>query len=121
MRTIVIALILPFMFVPRSEAEAQRRYKVYKADEFGNRSVFSKPEAIIEQDPLSGNWEVYDSTPLGFPDTVRGPSYIIENDSLFSIRDNDRSFDGHDDENRYRHHHHDEEHCDGDDRVEEAE
>jgi hypothetical protein len=92
-------------------SEAQRRYKVYKTDSFGNKGILSEPEAFIEQNPLSGDWEVYRSTPLGFPDTLHGPTYIIENDSLFSLSRRHRDPDFKEEQEHHHHHHHDETEC----------
>ena len=117
MRIVGSLSLMALMITVPSASEAQRRYNVYKTDGFGNKGVFSKPEAIIEENSLTGDWEVYERSPSGFPDITRGPSYIIERDPLSSARDNDHEDDHHhhyhqEDDTFRRHHHHDGEECD---------
>jgi hypothetical protein len=94
--------------------EAQRRYTVYKTNEFGHKSALSQPEAIIEEDPLSGDLKVYEPGTFGLPDKVKGPTYIIENDSIVPLNpslerlpdlgDTLHSHRDHDDDCRHDHH-----------------
>jgi hypothetical protein len=97
--------------------EAQRRYTVYKTNEFGHKSVLSQPEAFIEEDPLSGDLKVYEPGLLGLPDTVKGPTYIIENDSIVPFNQNlpsleqlphlgDTLHSNRDHDHHHDHHHH---------------
>lgn len=95
--------------------EAQRRYTVYKTNEFGHKSALSQPEAFIEEDPLSGDLKVYEPGVLGLPDKVKGPTYIIENDSIVPFSQNLPSpgelpclgDTGHSHRDHDHHHHHD--------------
>jgi ABC-type nickel/cobalt efflux system permease component RcnA len=116
MRILLYLTLMTLMINAPIASEAQRRYNVYKTDRFGNKSVFAKPEAIIEENSLTGDWEVYEPSSSGFPDISRGPSYIIERDSLSGALDNDHDDDHHhhdDDSFRHQHHHHnDDEGCD---------
>lgn len=116
MRILVYFTLIALIITAPRASEAQRRYNVYKTDRFGNKGVFSKPEAIIEENSLTGDWEVYEPSPLGFPNISRGPSYIIERDPLSSALDHDHDDDRHhnqDDDTfrRHHHHHHDDEGC----------
>jgi hypothetical protein len=79
--------------------------------------VFSQPEAIIEENSLTGDLEVYEATPFGFPDTLRGPTYVIERDSLSGLGRHEHEHDHPEDESLRRHSfdHNDGEECDGDD------
>jgi hypothetical protein len=100
-----------------TSTEAQRRYTVYKTNEFGHKSALSQPEAFIEEDPLSGDLKVYEPGVLGLPDRVKGPTYIIENDSLGPLSpnlerlprlgDTLHSHRDHDEDCRHHHHHED--------------
>jgi hypothetical protein len=112
MRTTMILALSTLIITAPSVGEAQRRYKVYKTDRFGNKGILSEPEAIIEQDSLSGDWEVYEATPFGFPDTLRGPIYIIENDSLRSLSHRHHDDDFNDEEHHHHHHPNDDTDCD---------
>jgi hypothetical protein len=111
MRVPMLLTLLTIIIAAPEGSEAQRRYRVYKTDSFGNKGILSEPEAFIEQNPLSGDWEVYRSTPLGFPDTLHGPTYIIENDSLFSLSRRHRDPDFKEEQEHHHHHHHDETEC----------
>jgi len=111
MRVPMLLTLLTIIIAAPEGSEAQRRYRVYKTDSFGNKGILSEPEAFIEQNPLSGDWEVYRSTPLGFPDTLHGPTYIIENDPLFSLSRRHRDPDFKEEEEHHHHHHHDETEC----------
>jgi hypothetical protein len=51
----VIIPVLTFVVAFPYTSDAQRRYTVYKTDQFGHRSALSEPEAIIEEDELSGD------------------------------------------------------------------
>lgn len=120
MRISIILALFTLIITAPSVGEAQRRYKVYKTDNFGHKGLLSEPGAIIEQNPLSGDWEVYETTPLGFPDTLHGPTYIIENDSLFSLSRRHRDADDDEDDELHHHHHrNDDTECDGEDPLDE--
>lgn len=82
MRAQVFISTVALVFSSPLLTEAQRRYSVYKTDSFGNKSALAQPEAIIEEDALSGDLMVYQPGLFGLPDRMRGPTYIIESDSL---------------------------------------
>ena len=105
MRILAPLTLVAAMMTSPCASEAQRRYNVYRTDRFGNKGLFSTPEAIIEENSLTGDWEVYEATPFGFPDTLRGPTYIIESDSLSGLRHHDHEHDHPDDESFRRHYH----------------
>lgn len=118
MRILVSLTFMVLMITAPNASEAQRRYNVYKTDSFGNKGLFSKPEAIIEENSLTGDWEVYEPTMFGSPDTLRGPTYIIEKDSLSGLSDHVHDHHHLGDESLRDHHHH---HDDGHDCDEERE
>lgn len=112
MRVPMLLTLLTIIIAAPEGSEAQRRYRVYKTDSFGNKGILSEPEAFIEQNPLSGDWEVYRSTPLGFPDTLHGATYIIENDSLRSLSHRHHDDDFNEEERHHHHHPNDDTDCD---------
>lgn len=115
MRVSVPLFALILTIVTPISTEAQRRYTVYKTNEFGHKSALSQPEAIIEEDPLSGDLKVYEPGVLGLPDKVKGPTYILENDSLLPFSPNLPSLEQlphlgdtlHSHRDHDHHHHHD--------------
>ena len=80
----LLPLICTFAALPPHPAHADRTYKVYKSNSFGQKSLFAEPEAIIEVDDFTGEAKVYEPNLFGEADTFKGPKYIIESDSLFS-------------------------------------
>jgi hypothetical protein len=114
MRTLAPLFAIILTIVSPIPTEAQRRYTVYKTNEFGHKSVLSQPEAFIEEDPLSGDLKVYEPGVLGLPDEVKGPTYILENDSLVPFSPNleqlpllGDTLHSHRDHDHHHHHDHD--------------
>ena len=82
-RTIAPLALFAFVVLHSQTTHADRTYKVYKANEFGRKSVLADPEAVIKVDELTGEAKVYEPNLFGEADTIEGPKYVIESDSLF--------------------------------------
>ena len=80
-RPLAALLLVSATLIPQP-SHADRTYKVYKADSFGNRSILTEPEAVIEVDDFRGEAKVYEPNIFGEADTVKGPKYVIESDSF---------------------------------------
>lgn len=67
-------------------AAADKRFRVYKADPFGNKEDALNPDAVITIDRRTGRGFIYDADPFGNPDTLNGPQYVVERSgrSLFN-------------------------------------
>ena len=113
MSRVSLALFILTAVVAPSPSHADRTYKVYKANEFGRRSLVGGPEAVIQVDEFTGEAKVYEPNLFGEADILEGPKYIIESDTPFGGHHHS-NFDDltSDPTDHHRNHQHDnEEHC----------
>ena len=99
---VVTAVLCP------SPSHADRTYKVYKANEFGRRSLSGSPDAVIKVDEFTGEAKVYEPNIFGEADILEGPKYIIESESPLFGHHHHSDFDDRRDSCDERHHTHQE-------------
>jgi hypothetical protein len=112
-RVAIVLFILTAVVLP-SPSHADRTYKVYKANEFGRRSLLGSPDAVIQVDEFTGEAKVYEPNLFGEADILEGPKYIIESDMPFSGPHHSHFNDltsAPTDHHRKHHRHADEEEC----------